>query len=65
MKKFKVCGRKGYVVICGGHPDDILDKGFDMIVKNPGIPYHNPVMQQAEQQGIPIWTEIELSYLSK
>ena len=34
-----------------------------LIVKNPGIPYHNPVIQQAEQKGIPIWTEIELSYL--
>ena len=34
-----------------------------MIVKNPGIPYHNTVIRQAEQKGIPIWTEIELSYL--
>jgi len=54
---------KGMLVICGGHPDNILDGGFDIIVKNPGIPYHNPVIQQAEQKGIPIWTEIELSYL--
>lgn len=54
---------KGLQVICGGHPANILDEGFDIIVKNPGIPYHNPVLQQAEQKGIPIWTEIELSYL--
>lgn len=54
---------KGIEVICGGHPDNILDRGFETIVKNPGIPYHNPVIQQAEHQGIPIWTEIELSYL--
>lgn len=54
---------KGIVVICGGHPDGILDEGFDSIVKNPGIPYHNPVIRQAEEKGIPIWTEIELSYL--
>lgn len=54
---------KGILVICGGHPDNILDEGFDIIIKNPGIPYHNPVLQQAEQKGIPIWTEIELSYL--
>lgn len=54
---------KGILVICGGHPPTILDEGFDMIVKNPGIPYHNPVIQQAEQKGIPIWTEVELSYL--
>lgn len=54
---------KGISVICGGHPATILDEGFDFIVKNPGIPYHNPVIQQAERKGIPIWTEIELSYL--
>ncbi|WP_252503682.1 UDP-N-acetylmuramoyl-L-alanine--D-glutamate ligase [Sporosarcina sp. Marseille-Q4943] len=54
---------KGILVICGGHPENILDRGFDTIVKNPGIPYHNPVLQQAKQKGIPVWTEIELSYL--
>ncbi|WP_262172865.1 UDP-N-acetylmuramoyl-L-alanine--D-glutamate ligase [Saccharococcus sp. Marseille-Q5394] len=59
----KALRSKGIIVICGGHPEDILDHDFDVIVKNPGIPYHNPVIQQAEQKGIPIWTEIELSYL--
>ncbi|MDW0109313.1 UDP-N-acetylmuramoyl-L-alanine--D-glutamate ligase [Sporosarcina aquimarina] len=54
---------KGVTVICGGHPDTILHEGFDFIVKNPGIPYSNPVIIQAEQLGVPIWTEIELAYL--
>lgn len=54
---------QGVQVICGGHPDTILDSGFDFIVKNPGIPYTNPVIMHAEQLGIPIWTEIELAYL--
>lgn len=54
---------QGVHVICGGHPEDILEAGFDFIVKNPGIPYTNPVILQAEQLGIPIWTEIELAYL--
>ena len=36
---------------------------FDTIVKNPGIPYNNRVLQQAQQKGIPIWTEIELAYM--
>ncbi|WJY28817.1 MULTISPECIES: UDP-N-acetylmuramoyl-L-alanine--D-glutamate ligase [Sporosarcina] len=53
----------GVTVICGGHPADILDGGFDFIVKNPGIPYRNPVIVKAEQVGIPVWTEIELAYL--
>lgn len=53
----------GVTVVCGGHPDTILDGGFDFLVKNPGIPYQNPVIMKAEHLGIPVWTEIELAYL--
>ncbi|MBB4824021.1 UDP-N-acetylmuramoylalanine--D-glutamate ligase [Sporosarcina luteola] len=53
---------KGIEVICGGHPSHILDFGFDFIVKNPGIPYTNTVIEKAVQKGIPIWTEVELAY---
>ncbi|QTD42404.1 UDP-N-acetylmuramoyl-L-alanine--D-glutamate ligase [Sporosarcina sp. Te-1] len=53
---------KGIEVICGGHPPQILDDGFDLLVKNPGIPYTNTVIEKAEQRGIPIWTEVELAY---
>lgn len=52
----------GVKVICGGHPPGIVNKGFDLVVKNPGIPYHNPVVHEALQRGIPVWTEIELTY---
>ncbi|MHA6258616.1 UDP-N-acetylmuramoyl-L-alanine--D-glutamate ligase [Sporosarcina sp. CAU 1771] len=51
----------GVHVICGGHPEGILDEGFELIVKNPGIPYSNPVVQNALQKGIPIWTEVEIT----
>lgn len=54
--------KAGIPVICGGHPPGILDKGFDLVVKNPGIPYHNSVVQEAIERGIPVWTEIELTY---
>ena len=49
-------------VICGGHPPGILDEGFSLVIKNPGIPYTNPVVEEAIERGIPIWTEIELAY---
>ena len=49
-------------VICGGHPAGILDEGFSLVIKNPGIPYTNPVVEEALDQGIPVWTEIELAY---
>ena len=52
---------EGIRVICGGHPTGILDEGYDFVVKNPGIPYNNPVVTDAISKGIPVWTEIELT----
>ena len=34
-----------------------------MIVKNPGIPYHLPILIEAQKRGLKIVTEVELSYL--
>ncbi|SER58229.1 UDP-N-acetylmuramoyl-L-alanine--D-glutamate ligase [Psychrobacillus sp. OK032] len=53
---------KGLTVICGSHPEDLLDEGFSLIVKNPGIPYSNSVIAEAKERGIPVWTEVELAY---
>jgi UDP-N-acetylmuramoylalanine--D-glutamate ligase len=49
-------------VICGGHPTGILDEGFSLVIKNPGIPYTNPIVRDALDREIPVWTEIELAY---
>lgn len=51
----------GVVVISGSHPDNLLEADFDLIIKNPGIPYHNPVLKAAQKQNIPIITEIEVA----
>lgn len=61
-EKAKELRSLGIKVITGGHPQGILDEGFDVLVKNPGIPYSNPVIAEAVQRAIPIWTEIEISY---
>ncbi|MDZ5470699.1 UDP-N-acetylmuramoyl-L-alanine--D-glutamate ligase [Bacillus sp. 31A1R] len=53
---------QGITVICGDHPIDLLDEGFELIVKNPGIPYHNPMIEGALSRGIPVITEVELAY---
>ncbi|WP_102271547.1 UDP-N-acetylmuramoyl-L-alanine--D-glutamate ligase [Cytobacillus massiliigabonensis] len=53
---------QGITVICGGHPVELLDEGFQLVVKNPGIPYHNPMIQRAIEIGIPVITEVELAY---
>ena len=54
--------KKGITVICGRHPEDLLDEGFELIVKNPGIPYNNPIVSDALKREIPVITEVELAY---
>lgn len=54
--------QQGITVICGHHPEDLLDDGFELVVKNPGIPYTNPIVADALARKLPIWTEVELAY---
>lgn len=53
----------GIKVICGSHPLELLDENFELMVKNPGIRYDNPMVARALEKGIPVITEVELSYL--
>ncbi|WP_125571957.1 UDP-N-acetylmuramoyl-L-alanine--D-glutamate ligase [Lacticaseibacillus songhuajiangensis] len=52
----------GIRVISGGHPVELLDEHFELMVKNPGIPYTNPMVVRAQELKIPIITEPELAY---
>ena len=49
---------EGIKVICGSHPVELLDEDFALMVKNPGIPYTNPMVSKAIEKQLPIWTEI-------
>lgn len=51
----------GIQVICGAHPLTLLDEPIDFIVKNPGIPYSNVLVQEAMAKNIPIITELEIA----
>lgn len=53
---------EGIKVICGEHPVDLLEEGFELVVKNPGIPYSNPMIVRAYEKEIPVITEVELAY---
>ncbi|MFD1483721.1 UDP-N-acetylmuramoyl-L-alanine--D-glutamate ligase [Lacticaseibacillus baoqingensis] len=52
----------GIKVITGSHPIELLDEHFELMVKNPGIPYSNPMVKRAQELQIPIITEPELAY---
>lgn len=48
-------------VIAGHHPVELLDEDFAFMVKNPGIPYTNPMVERALAIGLPVLTDIELA----
>lgn len=51
----------GAEIVLGSHPLSVLE-GIEIIVKNPGISYNNPVLIEAVKRNIPIVTEIEIAY---
>lgn len=54
---------KGIRMVLGVHPTNILSQNkIELIVKNPGIPYTNPVLVDAKARGIKIVSEPELAY---
>ncbi|MFV0558462.1 MAG: UDP-N-acetylmuramoyl-L-alanine--D-glutamate ligase [Enterococcus sp.] len=52
----------GVKVVTGSHPIELLDEGFELVVKNPGIPYTQPLVKKALEKNIPVMTEVELAY---
>ena len=54
---------EGIKVVTGGHPLELLDEDFELMVKNPGIRYDNPMVVRALEKKIPVITEVELAYL--
>ncbi len=52
------CG--GFPHEAGGHTKRVLDA--DVIVLSPGVPSDLPVLKQARESGVAVWSEIELAY---
>lgn len=51
---------EGIEIILGSHPIHVLDD-IELVVKNPGIPYDHDIIVEAEERGLPIFTEIEIA----
>ncbi len=51
----------GIKVVTGSHPLNLLD-GCDLMVKNPGIPYDNPLVKEALRRHLPVITEPEIAF---
>lgn len=50
----------GIEVLTGSNPVSLANQDFDVVVKNPGIPYDNPLVAAFVKKGTPIITEAEL-----
>jgi len=46
-------------LIEGSHPESLWDEGFDLVIKNPGIPHTLPFLKGFISKSIPILNEIE------
>lgn len=51
---------EGIEIILGSHPIHVLDD-IELVVKNPGIRYDHEIIVEAEERGLPIFTEIEIA----
>ena len=52
----------GVNLVFGSHPDDLLDKSFDYLIKNPGVPIDHKYVLKARELGIPVINEAEMTY---
>ena len=55
-------GLEDIEIVDGGHPDWLLEKEYEFVVKNPGIPYRVPIVKYFVEAGVPVYTEIEVAY---
>ncbi len=52
----------GVHLVFGSHPDDLLDKSFDYLIKNPGVPIDHKYVLKAKELNIPVINEVEMAY---
>ena len=45
-----------------GQEEEVFERDFDLVVKNPGIPYKKWFVVRLEERKIPVITEIELAF---
>lgn len=55
--------KDGIKVILGSHPDDLINKDVDYLIKNPGVPIDHKYVLKARELGIPVINEVEMAYL--
>ena len=57
--KVKELERLGVKVVITDKPEELLDNTYDVVIKNPGIKYTNPLIVKADTLNIPVINEVE------
>lgn len=57
--KVKELERLGVKVVITDKPEELLDNTYDVVIKNPGIKYTNPLIVKADNLNIPVINEVE------
>lgn len=52
----------GVKLVLGEHPDDLLTKDFDYLIKNPGIRNDHKYVLKANEYNIPVINEVEMAF---
>ena len=52
----------GIHFVLGEHPDDLLDKSFDYLIKNPGVPIDHKYVLKAHELGVEVINEVEMAF---
>lgn len=52
----------GIKVVLGNHPEDLFDKTFELLVKNPGISNHHKYVEKANEFNVSVINEMELAF---
>ena len=47
-----------------GQQEEVFERDFDLVIKNPGIPYKKWFVVRLEERKIPVITEIELAFVT-
>ena len=62
IEKINELENMGCKFLFGTHPDELLDKSYDYLIKNPGIKIDHPYVLRARELNIPVINEVELAY---
>lgn len=62
IEKINELEELGCKFLFGTHPDELLDKSYDYLIKNPGIRIDHPYVLRARELEIPVINEVEIAY---